>query len=103
MNLSKMEWSRPLEHQSSGATIDCIESAISKVEKHEKTVIDIGVLRFPDCTQPYFKLYHIKLMAWSQSSRTMACQDDSNGIEGTFNSQKYKPRKAVINRISPKI
>lgn len=29
------------------------------------------------------QLYHIKLVAWSRSIRTIGYQDDSNGIEGS--------------------
>ncbi|KAF9562409.1 hypothetical protein CPC08DRAFT_614347, partial [Agrocybe pediades] len=50
-----------------GATVDCFASLISKTERHEKTIVDIGVLRFPDQDRPHFQLYRIQLHAWSQS------------------------------------
>lgn len=40
----------------SGATIDSFETFWVKTETHEQTMIDIGVLRFPDPDQPYFKV-----------------------------------------------
>lgn len=39
-----------------GATVDAFVTVFYKEEKHEKTVVDIGVLRFPDIDNPYFKV-----------------------------------------------
>jgi len=39
-----------------GATITGLETLIYKKEHHEKTIVDIGVLRFPDPDHPYFKV-----------------------------------------------
>lgn len=41
---------------STGATVDSFESFFAKNEHHEKTLIDIGVLRFPDIDHPHFKV-----------------------------------------------
>ncbi|QGI59999.1 hypothetical protein CEK26_003978 [Fusarium fujikuroi] len=84
----------------SGATVDSFESFFHKTEEHTKTVIDIGVLRYPDIDNPYFKIYRIKLTAWSKSTRTLAWQEDRNGIQGEFNVRKYKPRSSVINNLT---
>ncbi|RKK71294.1 hypothetical protein BFJ69_g11142 [Fusarium oxysporum] len=65
-----------------GATVDSFESFFAKDEHHEQTLIDIGVLRFPDLDRPYFKLYRIKLVAWSASSRVLFHSEDKNGITG---------------------
>jgi len=78
----------------SGATIDSFETFFAKREKHEQTLIDIGVLRFPDIEKPYFKLYRIKLTAWSDSSRILFHQEDKNGITGEFNSRIFRPLTA---------
>ncbi|THY71685.1 hypothetical protein D6C95_10253, partial [Aureobasidium pullulans] len=40
---------------SSGATIDSFESFFAKHEHHEQTMLDIGILRYPDIDHPYFK------------------------------------------------
>ncbi len=60
-----------------GAAIDSFETFFAKNEHHEKTVVDIGVLRYPDIDQlrfisilpvllgiiffsrPFFKVYRI--------------------------------------------
>lgn len=43
-----------------GAAIRNFESLSKRHEYHEKTVLDIGVLRFPDAEQPYFKVCALK-------------------------------------------
>jgi len=83
-----------------GATIDSFEALIYKNEYHEKTMVDIGVLRFPDIDHPHFKLYRIQLIAWSDSTRVLFVQKDKNGITGEFNSRVFKPRASVINELS---
>ncbi|BBN18732.1 hypothetical protein MPTK1_8g05000 [Marchantia polymorpha subsp. ruderalis] len=84
----------------SGATIDSFETFWAKHEQHEQTLVDIGVLRFPDFERPYFKLYHIKLTAWSDSSRILFLQDDKNGITGEFNSKIFRPRESIIRELT---
>ncbi len=76
--------------------MDSFESFFAKNEYHEQTIIEIGVLRYPDFEHPYFKVYRIKLVAWSDSSRILFIQDDKNGITGEFAVRRYKPRESVI-------
>jgi len=84
-----------------GATIDSFCTFFGKIEKHEKTLVDIGVLRFPDVDHPHFQVYRIKLHAWSQSIRILYHQDDTNGITGEYSSRKFKPRQSVIDGLKP--
>lgn len=83
-----------------GAILENFETLFAKDEYHEQALIDINVLRFPDVDQPYFKVsqnlylesvrlinmlvqvYRIKLAAWSDSSRNLMHQEDTNGITG---------------------
>lgn len=44
-----------------GATIDSFPALIYKNEYHEKPMVDIGVLRFPDIDHPHFKVLLITL------------------------------------------
>lgn len=81
---------------SSGALVDSFEALFYKKEYLEKTIVDIGILRFPDFENPFVKVYRIKLTAWSDCSRVFFMQEDKNGITGEFNSVKYKPRESVI-------
>jgi len=82
------------------ATTGTIVESLAGLFAHqykEKTMIDIGVLRFPDIENPYFKLYRIKLVAWSDSSRLLFHTSDKNGITGEFNSKIFRPRESVIS------
>jgi len=65
-----------------GATIDSFEAFFGKSEHHSMTVIDVGVLRFPDIDRPFFKLYRLKVVAWSDSTRILFHSEDKNGITG---------------------
>jgi len=47
--------------EQTGATVDSFEAFFGKGEHHRKTMLDIGVLRFPNIDRPFFKLYRIKL------------------------------------------
>ncbi|KAL2754195.1 hypothetical protein ACRALDRAFT_1070048 [Sodiomyces alcalophilus JCM 7366] len=85
-----------------GATITGILSMLSKHEVHSKSVVDIGVLRFPDIDHPHFKLYRIQLNAWSDCTRHLFHQVDKNGIAGTFNSYNFVPRKSVMKDMADK-
>ncbi|KAI5839050.1 hypothetical protein DFP73DRAFT_587912 [Morchella snyderi] len=84
-----------------GATIDSFEAFFVKNEYHEKNLIDIGVLRYPDLDHPYFRVYRIELKAWSQSKRILFVQEDSNGITGRFQACKFKPRKSTMDALRP--
>ncbi|BBN08865.1 hypothetical protein MPTK1_4g15100 [Marchantia polymorpha subsp. ruderalis] len=84
----------------SGAAVDSFEAFWVKHEKHEQTLVDIGVLRFPDLEHPYFKLYRIKLTAWADSSRILFHQEDRNGITGEFNSRKFRPRESIMRELT---
>ncbi|TGZ83713.1 hypothetical protein EX30DRAFT_338327 [Ascodesmis nigricans] len=84
----------------SGATIEDAPTFVYKNEQHEQTLLDIGVLRYPDIDRPYFKLYRIELTAWSKSERFVFVQNDENGITGVFNMRKYRPRKSVMEGLT---
>ncbi|CAM9204320.1 unnamed protein product, partial [Choristocarpus tenellus] len=81
---------------SSGASVDSFEAFFGKHEYHEQTVIEIGVLRYPDIENPYFKVYRIQLTAWSDSRRVLMVENNKNGITGEYNCRKYKPRASTI-------
>ncbi|TGZ77192.1 hypothetical protein EX30DRAFT_311547 [Ascodesmis nigricans] len=84
----------------SGATIEDVPTFIYKNEQHEQTILDIGVLRYPDIDRPYFKVYRIELTAWSKSERFVFVQNDENGITGVFNMRKFRPRKSVMDGLT---
>ncbi|KAF9273695.1 hypothetical protein BGZ68_001285 [Mortierella alpina] len=82
-----------------GAIIDSFETFFGNSEYHERTLVDIGVLRYPDIDQPYFKLYRIKLTAWSDCTRVLFVQSDKNGITGQYNVRRYGPRESVMRQL----
>ncbi|EKM58347.1 uncharacterized protein PHACADRAFT_56595, partial [Phanerochaete carnosa HHB-10118-sp] len=65
-----------------GVTIQTYRNLVHKTHSESKTLLDIGVLRFPDIGNPHFKLYYIKLEAWAQCRHFVGVQEDSNGISG---------------------
>ncbi|KAJ7827804.1 hypothetical protein B0H13DRAFT_2680337 [Mycena leptocephala] len=75
-----------------GAAIDSFGAFFAKNEHHEKTVVDIGVLRYPDMDHPYFKVYRIKLTAWSDTKRIIVFQRHYWPIQHA----SFKPRDSVI-------
>ncbi|RMZ41932.1 hypothetical protein CA14_010615 [Aspergillus flavus] len=83
----------------SGAIIDMSQQFWSKSGAHEQKMLDIGVLRFPDVSQPYFKLYRIKLSVRVDMSRTIFPMGDLGGITGEFHSRSFKPREAAIDQL----
>ncbi|KLO05173.1 hypothetical protein SCHPADRAFT_947134 [Schizopora paradoxa] len=85
-----------------GAVIEDIATFIRRNEYHEKTVVDIGVLRYPDIEHPYFKVFRIQLTAWSETKHIVIVNEDSNGITGQYNMQLFKPREDIIAGIKAK-
>ncbi|KAL6797094.1 hypothetical protein J3E68DRAFT_426614 [Trichoderma sp. SZMC 28012] len=83
-----------------GAILDNFENFFAKGEYHEQALMDIRVLRFPDVDQPYFKIYRIKLAAWSDSSHNLIHQEDTSGITGEFNSRVFRPHAYVIQQLN---
>ncbi|CAM9369878.1 unnamed protein product [Discosporangium mesarthrocarpum] len=79
-----------------GAAVDSLETFFAKHEFHELMVIEVGVIRYPDIEYPYFKVYRIKLTAWSDSSRVLPVWSNKNGMTGEFLSRKFQPRASVM-------
>jgi len=86
-----------------GAAIDSFLTFFVKFEHHEKTVVDIGVLRYPDSENPYFKVYRIQLTAWSDCRRILYRGKDANGITGEYNMRRFKPRSSRIDGLKDEI
>ena len=51
-----------------GAAITSFATLLYKKELHEKTLVDIGVLRFPDFLNPFFKVSYIRIQYASTTS-----------------------------------
>lgn len=63
-----------------GATIDSFETFFFKQESHEKTLIDIGILRFPDLNNPHFKVRNIALPLWSCLTLSLALSHPAHSL-----------------------
>ncbi|KAK4220440.1 hypothetical protein QBC38DRAFT_505731 [Podospora fimiseda] len=83
-----------------GATITGFLDFFHKEERHELKVLDIGVLRFPDIDQPYFKLYRIQLDDWSDCTRTVFHQYYDNEITGQFKMRNFAARDEIIDQMT---
>jgi len=83
-----------------GAIADGLDLFTIKEESYRKDLLDISVLRFPDISNPYFKLCRIKLSAWRHSKRFFFVQEDRSGISGEYKAQNFRPRRAEIERLS---
>ncbi|KAI0041693.1 hypothetical protein FA95DRAFT_1683038 [Auriscalpium vulgare] len=86
-----------------GATIVSLPDLLHKNERHEKTVVDLGVLEFPSTERPYLQVYRIQLDAFSSSERILGWQTDRNGITGRYSSRKFKPRPEFIHTLTPEV
>jgi len=82
-----------------GATVTNFVDFWSKHERHEQSLLEVGVMRFPSIADPHFKIYRIKLFAWSDCSRTVWHEVDKNGIRSVVTSQKFKPNKSVLDKV----
>lgn len=85
-----------------GSEIKSFWEILAKSERIDKTLVDIGVLRYPTKVNPYFKVFRIKLRVWAYSSRIATVQSDDNGVIGEYECQKYKACGKVIDMLSEK-
>ncbi|KAI5238035.1 hypothetical protein E4T42_09077 [Aureobasidium subglaciale] len=83
-----------------GATVDSLEAFFSKEQVETQTMVDIGILRYPDIDNPYFKIHRIQLTATSDCTRTLFHEDDKNGIVGDLQCRKFKPRESVTKSMT---
>jgi len=83
-----------------GATVTNFLEVFGKHERHERRLLEVGVMRFPSIADPHFKIYRIKLFAWSDCRRILWHQEDKNGIQSVVTSQKFKPNKKVLEKVS---
>ncbi|OBZ69931.1 hypothetical protein A0H81_10532 [Grifola frondosa] len=112
-----------------GAAVKHFRNVFGGHENCEKTIVDIGVLRYPDLKHPYFKVYRIQLTAWRDATygsllvlyvgltssprwdcesilvpfwMIVTCGTLGDKQNGTFNMHRFKPNQDVINSLSAK-
>ncbi|KAF7794157.1 hypothetical protein EIP86_005288 [Pleurotus ostreatoroseus] len=79
-----------------GTAVESLWQLINDKTQKDRTVVDIGILRFPDPDNPYFKIYRIHLKAWISQERHFIRTKKICGISGSFNSRKFVPREDKI-------
>ncbi|KAF8144732.1 hypothetical protein K438DRAFT_2101479 [Mycena galopus ATCC 62051] len=83
----------------SGATVTNFVDFWTKHERHERRMLEIGVMRYPTIANPYFKIYRIQLYAWSDCTRTVWAQEDKNGIQSIITWQRFRPNDEVLSKV----
>lgn len=84
------------------AAVENLQTLIMRTEEVERSVMEVGVLRYPDLDNPYFKMYRIKLKAYRKSFRVTFVQKDESGIKGQYAMQVFRPRSSVISSLKEK-
>ena len=79
-----------------GAHVSDPVTLIAGKEYLEKTLLDVGVLRYPDIDNPYFKMYRLKVTAFRNCHRILFAEQNKNGILGEINVRKYRPRPSTM-------
>ena len=82
-----------------GATVTSLASLVRKHERHEKIVTDVGMIRFPDITNPSFKVFRIELIAWADSTRTLAFEQNSRGVTCIYSFREYAPNTEFSKQV----
>ena len=80
-----------------GAHVNDPINLIVGKEYLSKTLLDVGVLRYPDIDHPYFKIYRLKVTAFRNCHRILFAEDNKNGFLAELNVRKYKPRQSVMD------
>ncbi|XP_029635587.1 uncharacterized protein LOC115210937 isoform X2 [Octopus sinensis] len=86
-----------------GAAVEDFITFFVAAENIERSIVDMGILRYPDIDRPYFKLFRIKLRAYRMCRRILAGQRDESGIKGVYDTVSYVPREEVISDLRESI
>ncbi|AGE56576.1 hypothetical protein ATCVNEJV2_275R [Acanthocystis turfacea Chlorella virus NE-JV-2] len=79
-----------------GAHVDSVDDIFAKTQYTERTLVDIGVIRFPDVDHPFLKVYRLCINCHNKCKRILFHEENSSGIRVMLNSRKFIPRKSVI-------
>ncbi|XP_014782525.1 uncharacterized protein LOC106877887 isoform X2 [Octopus bimaculoides] len=82
-----------------GAAVKDFFSVFVAADNIERSIVDVGILRYPDIERPFFKLFRIKLRAYRKCFRLMATQRDESGIKGDYETVSFVPRGNVIKHV----
>ncbi|KLO07188.1 hypothetical protein SCHPADRAFT_894869 [Schizopora paradoxa] len=74
-----------------GVLLEHFKDMVANVQEKKARAVDVGVLRYPSPENPYLKVYHIQLNAWSKCS--------SNGINAAYSMQCFKLNHIVMDNL----
>lgn len=80
-----------------GAAVTGVASVFYKKETRLRIITDLGVLRFPEVSKPYFHLYRVKVSGYRRSERTVAYEKNSAGMRVEKYSQKFQTNKTWMD------
>lgn len=83
-----------------GNMIESFETFFVSQKVIRKRAMDIAMLRFPQMTDPYLRLYRIELDAFKDCSRIGLWQSDKSGISGKFERIDFVPLSKEIDELA---
>ncbi|GAB1606693.1 uncharacterized protein LOC115210937 isoform X1 [Argonauta hians] len=79
-----------------GARVTNFVHAFYQTLFKQKKIVDVGVIRYPDIDNPFFRLFRIELFAFRKCERIIGIQKDESGIKGLYESTKFVPRESIL-------
>ncbi|CAI9724080.1 Hypothetical predicted protein [Octopus vulgaris] len=86
-----------------GAALDSLAALFVKRDYAERSVVDLGIIRYPDLDHPFFKLFRIQLFAYRKNTRIAFVQNDKSGIKGQFESKIFRPQTTVLKQMAESV
>lgn len=83
----------------SGAAVTDFQTLFYAKEYIERSIVDVGILRYPDPIKPFFKLFRIKIFAYRKAFRILVGQKDESGIKGDYDSVQFVPRSKIVRQM----
>ena len=87
-----------------GSNVDSFAHVFANNDDHHRTLLDVGIIRIPDITHPYIRLFRIKIEASSHDQRYFVVyQNDCSTLTADLNVKEYQPRPEILEKIKPEI
>ena len=86
----------------SGASLDSFAHLFANNADEEKTLFDVGILRFPDFTHPFLRLFRVLIRVTRHDQRVFFVQSDTSTITIDVHSKEYVPRAEIFEKMAKK-
>ena len=86
-----------------GAAVENVATFVHKRVEETKTLLDVGILRYPDISKPYVNVYRVKLEATRVCDRTLAVEKNKSSLYAEINAQEYEPNEEVLKAVKPEV